>query len=481
MKLKSIIGTLTIASACCCFLGGFTLAASKDLAVGPVDKRQSSEYKWPHIEQSQKNRTERTKWWRDAKFGMFIHWGLYAIPAGIWKGKEYDGIGEWIMSHADIGVEEYGKLADQFNPTKFDARQWVQIAKEAGMKYIVITSKHHDGFCMFDSKVTDYDIVDATPYGKDVLKALNTECKKAGIKFCTYYSILDWHHPAQMLKEKQGRHIYGRNLIKPGRKQEYKDYVKAQLCELVRQYDPALLWFDGGWMDWWKGEDGIEIVEYLWSISPDIIINNRATGKTEEFIADYSTPEQRIPKGRAERLFETCMTMNDTWGYKKNDQNWKSAKTLIVNLVDIVSKGGNYLLNVGPTAEGLIPEPSVVRLKKMGRWLKVNGEAIYATGTWKVYKQDPKETDNNASQDEVDIRFTRRGDFVYAACLDWPEGPVEIRSLGRDSIGGRKIREVVMLGSREKLRWNMTGESLSVIPPKRKPCKYVYVFRIKLE
>jgi len=436
--------------------------------------------KWPFITKAQQNRDERMAWWRDAKFGMFIHWGVYAIPAGIWKGKEYDGIGEWIMSHADIPKEEYEKLPPKFKPVKFDAEQWVQTAKNAGMKYMVITSKHHDGFCMFDSKATDYDIVDATPYGKDVLKPLSNECEKAGIKFCTYYSILDWHHPAQKLRVDNGRHNYGNNQIKKDRKQECIEYVKAHLKELVNNYDISLLWFDGGWMSWWKAKDGKEIVDYLWSISPDIIINNRATGKAKKHIADYGTPEQKIPRKGSERDFETCMTMNDTWGFKKNDHNWKSTKTLLVNLVDIVSKGGNYLLNVGPTPQGVIPQPSVERLNEIGDWLKINGEAIYSTTRWKVYREiPPAEKSKNFAN--VELRFTAKENAVYAACLSWPEKTVKIKSIGKQSFPKIKVKNVKMLGSDQQLQWTQHANFLTIKPPKTKPCDYVCVFKVILE
>jgi len=436
--------------------------------------------KLPFIEKAQKNRDERMAWWRDAKLGMFIHWGVYAIPAGTWKGKEYGGIGEWIMSHADIPKEEYETLPPKFNPVKFDAKQWVQIAKSAGMKYMVITSKHHDGFCMFDSKATDYDIVDATPYGKDVLKPLSIECKKAKIKFCTYYSILDWHHPDQKLRDENGKHNYGNNEIKRGKKREYIEYVKAHLKELVNNYGIDLLWFDGGWMSWWKPKNGKELVNYLWSISPDIIINNRATGKAKKHIADYGTPEQRIPKEGSDRDFETCMTMNDTWGFKKNDHKWKSTKTLIVNLVDIVSKGGNYLLNVGPTEEGLIPQPSVERLTQIGQWLKINGEAIYGTKRWKVYRENPSE-EKSRKFANLEFRFTAKENVVYAACLSWPDKPVKIKSLGKEGSPNIKVRAVKMLGSDEQLQWTQDMNFLTITPPQTRPCDHVYVFRIILE
>jgi len=332
-------------------------------------------------------RDARMQWWRDARFGMFIHWGLYAIPAGTWDGKQISGIGEWIMDRANVPVAEYEKLAPRFNPTKFDAAEWVRIAKEAGMKYIVITSKHHDGFCLFDTAATDWDVVDSTPYKKDLLKALSVECRKQGLKFCTYYSIMDWHHPAQYRGSEKR---YNPTKIHPQRKAEYIAYMKQQLRELLNTCNPEVLWFDGEWPAWYTEQDGRDMYAFLRKLKPQLIINNRV-GKgrkgmegmnkgDREYVGDFGTPEQRIPAtGLAGVDWESCMTMNKTWGYKSYDHAWKSPKTLIRNIVDIASKGGNYLLNVGPTAEGLIPQPSVERLAAIGKWVKVNGESIYGT------------------------------------------------------------------------------------------------------
>jgi len=332
-------------------------------------------------------RDARMQWWRDARFGMFIHWGLYAIPAGQWEGKPAGGIGEWIMDSANIPVDKYEQLAPQFNPVKYDPVQWVRTAKDAGARYIVITSKHHDGFSLFDSAVSDYDVVDATPYGKCLLKPLADECRKQGLKFCVYHSIMDWHHPAQYRGSEQH---YNPTKVHPGRKQEYVDYMKAQLKELVEGCDVAVLWFDGEWVDWWTEEDAQDVCRFLHELKPDIIINNRVgkgrqgmagmNKEDREYSGDFGTPEQEIPATGIPGVdWETCMTMNDTWGYRKDDQNWKSAETLIRQLIDSASKGGNYLLNIGPTAAGEIPPPSVERLQAIGQWMQRNGESIYAT------------------------------------------------------------------------------------------------------
>jgi len=332
-------------------------------------------------------RDARMQWWREARFGMFIHWGLYAIPAGQWNGQPTKGIGEWIMDRANIPMADYEKLASQFNPTKYDPAQWARLAKQAGMKYVVITSKHHDGFCLFDSKATKYDMVDATPYGKDLLRPLAAECRKQGLKFCVYYSIMDWHHPAQYRNSEKK---YNPTKMYPERKAEYVAYMKLQLKELIDQCDPEVLWFDGEWPEWWTEPDGRDLYAYLRGLKPRLIINNRigkgrkgmdGINKADQVYAgDFGTPEQKIPAtGLPGVDWESCMTMNGTWGYRSDDQNWKSAETLIRNLIDIASKGGNYLLNVGPTAEGQIPEASVERLAEIGRWMAANGESIYAT------------------------------------------------------------------------------------------------------
>jgi len=340
-----------------------------------------------YLIESRQAKDARMQWWRQARFGMFIHWGVYAVPAGKWKGKDVSGIGEWIMDRGQIPVEEYEPLTEQFNPVKFDADQWVRIAKDAGMKYIVITSKHHDGFGLWDSKVSDYDIIDRTPYKKDILKQLSKACKKYGVKFCFYHSIMDWHHHDYL-----PRRPWEKRSAEGADYQRYIAYMKAQLKELITEYDPAVLWFDGEWEDTWNHEEGLKLYHYVRSLKPDIIINNRVDKgrkgmqgmtKDDTFAGDFGTPEQEIPPAGLPGVdWESCMTMNDTWGFKTDDHNWKSSKVLIHNLIDIVSKGGNYLLNVGPTAEGLIPPTSVQRLQQMGKWMDVNGQALYGTNPW---------------------------------------------------------------------------------------------------
>ena len=379
---------------------------------------QAAESSWNRETKAQ--RDARMQWWRDARFGMFVHWGLYAIPAGNWNGKPVPGIGEWIMNSANIPVEEYEKLAGQFNPAKYDPAEWARIAKDAGMKYLVITSKHHDGFCLFATDTTDYDAVDATPYGKDLLRPLAEECRKRGIHFCTYYSIMDWHHPAQ---DRDNQKHYNPTRIREGRKQEYMAYMKEQLKDLLESCSPEVLWFDGEWPEWYTEADGREVYAYLRQLKPEIIVNNRV-GKgrkgmeglnkgDQEYVGDFGTPEQQIPAtGLAGVGWETCMTMNDTWGYMSRDQNWKSAEILIRNLIDTASKGGNYLLNVGPTAEGEIPAASVERLAAIGRWMQVNGESIYGTQASPFEKTPWGRCTQKALEDKTRL---------YLHVFPWPE------------------------------------------------------------
>lgn len=361
--------------------------------------------------ETKEERDERMAWWREARFGLFIHWGLYAIPAGEWKGETRHA--EWILTTAQIPVSEYEKFAPQFNPVRFDPEEWARNAKDAGMKYIVITSKHHDGFCLFDSKLTDYDVMDATPFKRDILKELADECRKQGIKMCWYHSIMDWHHPDYLpRRDWETRSSEGAGF------ERYGKHIKGQVKELLTLYgEIGVMWFDGEWENTWTPERGVDLYHHVRSIAPEVIINNRV-GKGRAGMAgtfdpatspgDFGTPEQEIPDTGLGYDWETCMTMNDNWGYNKNDHNWKSTQDLIRKLVDIVSKGGNFLLNVGPTAEGLFPQPSVDRLKEIGDWMSINGESIYGT-TASLFE--------NLGWG----RSTTKGNKIFLHVFDWPE------------------------------------------------------------
>ncbi|RPJ32459.1 MAG: alpha-L-fucosidase, partial [Planctomycetaceae bacterium] len=370
---------------------------------------------------------ERMAWWRDARFGMFIHWGLYAVPAGTYNGKRVDGIGEWIMNNGKIPVKEYEKYTEQFNPIGFNADQWVRMAKNAGMKYIVITSKHHDGFCLWDSKVTDYDIMDATPFKRDILKELAQACKKHGVKLCFYHSIMDWHHP-----DAQAPFYPNYNDTKqsnPNFDRYVDTYLKPQIAELLTNYGPlGVMWFDGEWIKDWTEPKGKDMYAYIRGIRPSIIINNRVgkgrkgmegLSKSDEYAGDFGTPEQQIPPtGLPGVDWETCMTINDTWGYKSYDENWKSTEELIRNLADIASKGGNFLLNVGPTPEGLFPRPIERRLEEIGNWMAVNRESIYGTTASPIGKP-------------AWGRCTAKGNKLYLHVFNWPaDGKLDVPLAG---------------------------------------------------
>ena len=356
----------------------------------------------PYANETPAQRAERMKWFAEARFGLFIHWGVYSVPAGIYQGQPVGNYGEWIMNFGKIPESDYREFAMQFNPVKFNADEWVQLAKDAGMKYIVITSKHHDGFAMFDSKASDWNIVKATPYGRDPLKELAAACQKHGMKLGFYYSqAQDWVN---------GGAGYEHRVDRP-KDYDMTGYIRKvavpQVREILTGYGPiAILWWDTP-ADMTR-ERAVELLPLL-KLQPGIIHNDRLGGG---FGGDLTTPEQFIPATGNNKYWETCMTMNDTWGFKRDDHNWKSTETLIRNFVDIASKGGNYLLNVGPTAEGLIPEPSVVRLREVGQWMKANGEAIYATTASPFSRAFP--------WGRCTKQVTPAGTTLYLHVFDWP-------------------------------------------------------------
>ena len=394
----------TITLAALAVLGTISAGAQNSPEAGPVPSFD------PYANETTAERDARMAWWRDAKFGMFIHWGVYAVPAGTYKGKQVSGIGEWIMLRREIPVAEYKAFAPKFTASKYDPEAWVALAKRAGMRYMVITSKHHEGFALFDSKVTDWDAVDASGAKRDLIAPLADAARAAGLKFGLYYSqAQDWNHPggakSGKFKKKEGG---GWDPAHLGDFDQYLNQIAVpQVGEILAAYRPDILWWD---TPTWMTQERASRLEPLLRIVPGIITNNRLGGG---FKGDTETPEQYIPAtGFADRDWEVCMTMNGTWGYKSYDHNWKSTEDLIRKLCDIVSKGGNFLLNVGPTAEGEIPQPSIERLEAVGRWMDVNGEAIYGTTASPFHK---------LSWGRCTKKAAGQGTTLYLHVFDWPK------------------------------------------------------------
>lgn len=428
---------------------------------------------------------ERMQWWREARFGMFIHWGVYAQWAGVYKGHEQlKGGAEWIMNRSKISLKEYQAMANQFNPVKYDADLWVKTARDAGMKYIVITAKHHDGFAMFKSEASKWNIADATPYGKDVLKPLVAACKKYGIKLGFYYSqAQDWNNPGGAVSRKpatdgwlnpdsasideytKAHNGHWDPAQETASFNEYIDKVAVpQVKELLTNYgELAVLWWDTPTN--MTDEAALKLQAVL-NLQPNIITNDRL--KRPNFPGDTKTPEQTIPKvGELDQQdWETCMTMNGTWGYRSSDNNWKSTKTLIHNLCDIASKGGNYLLNVGPKPDGTFPEQSVQSLKVMGTWMKTNGESIYATkaspiGALPWGRCTKKETGNET--------------ILYLTVFDWPsDGKLLIPLLKNEIISTKLLADGFVCKTKK------TDNGIQITLPEKAPDSIASVIKVQV-
>ena len=446
---------MMVAAACLCLAASFNSLAAQPAA--SASAKPSSQ-------------DEKMKWFREAKFGLFIHWGLYAVPAGTWKGQQIQGIGEWIMNRAKIPVKEYEQLASQFNPVKFNAEEWVQMAEDAGMKYIVITSKHHDGFAMYGSKASKYNIVDATPFQRDPLKELAAACAKHNIRFGFYYSqAQDWHEPggagntwdfpADTEKDKSGAYD-----------QYLRSKAEPQVKELLTGYGPVcLIWFDTPRM-MNVGDRAQRFIDIVHTLQPACLIDGRLGSA-----GDYrSMGDNAIPNQVVREDWEVPATLNRTWGYKSYDNDWKTTEDLTFKLVDIVSKGGNYLLNVGPTAEGLIPQPSQDNLRAVGRWLKVSGESIYGAGPTPFGEElgtpDPARKDkkgNPAFNAKTDWRCTTKPGKLYIHLFKWPVGSFDLPPIRE------KVTKAYMLADPQKqaLAVKQNGQKWSISLPAAAPDK----------
>lgn len=427
---------------------------------------------------------ERMAWWKDAKFGMFIHWGAYSKAGGEWNGET--NYGEWLQFSAKIPLAEYQAFAQSFNPVQFDADQWVRIAKSAGMKYLVITTKHHDGFAIFDSPSNPYNIVEASDFKRDPIKELAEACAKHDIKFCVYYSLgRDWEDPDVPTGGFGNAPIGFRSNLIDYPDESIKDFskyferkVKPQVRELLTQYGPiGIMWFDTYGVI--TKDQSTELLEMIRELQPNCIINSRIGHN----LGDYGTPEQKIPSGSDIKPWETCMTITSKyWGYNKT-AGYRDSETLTRNLIDIVSKGGNYLLNVGPTGEGIIPEPNIERLNVIGEWLAINGESIYGCGPTpfgpEVGHYSKTEKDSKGKPKfiaEWKWRATTKSDKLYIHLFEWSES-LQIPKVDQ------QITKAYLLADPQKkrLQLSQTDSGISIILPEHAPDAIASVICLELE
>jgi alpha-L-fucosidase len=373
----------------------------------------------------QADRARRMQWWHQAKFGMFIHWGLYSVL----------GRHEWVMEMEGMPVAEYEPLAKRFLPKPNHAREWARLAKRAGMKYMVMTTKHHEGFCLFDTKTTNY-CAPKQAAGRDLVKEYVEAARGEGLRVGFYYSLMDWHHPdgARCAEDESAR-------------RRFVDYIHTHVRELLTNYGKIdILWYDVPWPLDAKGWESERMNQMVFQLQPEIIVNNR-----NRLDGDFATPEQRIQAEAGDRAWESCMTMNDSWGYHKTDDAWKTPKQVIRNLITCAHDGGNYLLNIGPRADGSIPEESVRILNTVGRWMDKNGQSIYGAD-----RCQPRRCRFGS--------FSRRGNMLYLHVHFWPGETVTIAGLMT------KVKSASLLATgqavkfqQDRYRVNFTG--LPATPP----------------
>ena len=416
---------------------------------------------------------ERTAWFHDAKFGMFIHWGPYSLASveASWP--------IMIPKPGGITEAEYRALPARFNPVRFDPNAWIDLARNAGQQYMVFTTKHHDGFCMFDSSYTDYKITN-TPFGKDIVKMLADACDARSMRLGFYYSPPDMNNPNfRDTSRPASVNWHGQ----PDRPEWplYLDYMQLQLTELLTRYGPvALIWFDG--LDNQAKYDGRRFINLIHSLQPSTLVNDRIGVP-----GDYVTPEQfvpaaiptkqvhfnsvdrsvnqrmssSIPSPEDFQLWETCMTINNTWGYNEHDHDYKSSQYLIRSLVEVASKGGNLLLNVGPRPDGTIQPEFQERLQAVGRWLEIHGEAIYGTTYGPV-------------QGVSDIRTTAKRDRIYVHVLEWPKGVLQVPGITR------KVTSVRLLATGDFMKYRQSEAGLQIELPPGPPPDVITVVSMKV-
>jgi alpha-L-fucosidase len=437
------------------------------------------------ISETAQERDARMSWWREARFGMFVHWGLYSGLAGTWKGEKVadEGGMEWIQQQVQADTWEYAHEAiPHFRPTRDFATHWAKLARQAGCRYVVFTTKHHEGFALHDSSVTTYDAKDL--FGRDLCKEITDACKAEGLKVGFYHSVIDWHHP-QYDYEAAGllpHPLKGKPSPNgPRNHQLYVDYLHHQAEELMTRYGKVdVIWWDysktGAEGTFWRADELMAMVRHH---QPDIISNNRLYHITsiEESAdrdrlkawnpeqGDFTTPEQRIPDTGVPGVdWEVCMTMNTTWGYSEHDHQWKSDEVLIRNLVDIVSKGGNYLLNIGPKGDGSIPEDSLKSMASIGRWMEVNGESIYGT-TASPFAQPPWG------------RYTAKPGKIFAIVFQWPDG----QTLSIPAKKFRVTRAYLLADEAHSLQIERSEEGVMINLPATAPDRIASVIALEYE
>ncbi|MBZ5592524.1 MAG: alpha-L-fucosidase [Acidobacteriia bacterium] len=383
------------------------------------------------------NHEKRIQWWREAKFGMFVHWGLYSVL----------GRHEWAMEQEGIPVSEYQQLAQKFKPKPNAARDWARLAKQAGMKYMVMTSKHHEGFCHFDTKLTDYCAPKQGP-GRDLAKEFVEAARAEGLRFGFYYSLMDWHHPdgAKCATEEAAR-------------RRFVDYIHGQIKELLTNYGKIdILWYDVNWPLTPQGWESQKMNDMVFQLQPDIVVNNR-----NGLAGDFGTPEQEVRAEEGNRDWESCMTMNESWGYHKADDDWKTPKTIVRNLVTCARDGGNYLLNIGPKPDGSIPEESVRILTDVGKWTARYGDTIYGAPRCAV-------------KESLFANFTRKGNTLYTHVHFWPGSTVSLGGLTTKVKSARLLPAGKNVEFRqEEFRVQLTGL------PEKAPDEPVSVIAIECE
>ena len=437
----------------------------------------SSKYyeKWLKMHQSPQKQAALARF-KEARFGMFIHWGVYSVAAGSWKGMKIEEspvlgqrVAEWLMFTFNIPRDEYREFAKQFNPDKSFAVNIARLAKETGMKYVVVTSKHHDGFGLFDSACSDFDVTDACPYEGDLIKELYDACRAEGLDFGVYYSHgHDWTYgtDANYAKVKKYNDTLGvptrpngKNLWDPS-PNPYLDYLEnkayPQVAELIKLMpELSLIWFDGEGLI--TEAQAFRFYKMIYDLNPNIIVNRRIGYDFGDYVdaGDNKTP---AADELAAKHFETCGTGNHSWSFKAHDHNWKSTNQLLRNFVDIVSKGGNYLLNIGPDGKGHVPEPCVKNFQEMGVWVKTNAEAIFGTTRWTTFCEGITNVKSDSSL-PTEFWFSAKDDKVYAMSL--VPGADRVRILSLNKYSG-KVTHVRLLGSEKSLKWTQNAAALEI-------------------